>query len=237
MSSGSTLGIDVSVWQDNKSTPQKVNFNKAYSNGARFVFIKSSQSSWMDQDFLYNWSSAKDANLLRGAYHFLTWDQKPELQADFFSGLLKADRGEIQPVLDFEWWSTTPTNVIDLLWAFIVRLKNNLNVDPIIYTAPSFWQTYGKKNPEWAKYPLWQAQYNVLKPDPIIPWDKWSFWQSSSHGDGLAFGCESLNVDIDYFNGSYDDLLAFCGISKPAPIENTTNEKINILQPGVYRVL
>ena len=62
-----TLGIDVSKWQDDNSTPQRMDFKKAYDAGARFVFIKASQACWMDEDMLYNWKSAQDAGLLRSA--------------------------------------------------------------------------------------------------------------------------------------------------------------------------
>ena len=33
------LGLDCSVWQDNNSTPQMIDFNKAVSRGIKFVFI------------------------------------------------------------------------------------------------------------------------------------------------------------------------------------------------------
>ena len=33
-------GCDVSVWQDNNSTPQQVDFQKMYAGGKRFVMIK-----------------------------------------------------------------------------------------------------------------------------------------------------------------------------------------------------
>ena len=76
-----TLGIDVSRWQDNNSTAQKMDFAKAHAAGARFVFIKASQQLWTDEDIFYNWKSAKAAGLLRGAYHFLTWDKPGRDQA------------------------------------------------------------------------------------------------------------------------------------------------------------
>jgi GH25 family lysozyme M1 (1,4-beta-N-acetylmuramidase) len=47
-------GIDVSVWQDDNSTSQKMDFNKAKTAGARFVFIKVSERGGVDQDFLDN---------------------------------------------------------------------------------------------------------------------------------------------------------------------------------------
>jgi lysozyme len=208
-----TLGIDVSRWQDDNSTPQQIDFIKAYKAGAKFVFIKGSQSNWADLDFIYNWNSSKNAGLLRGAYHFLVWEMKPEIQAQFFAGLLKNDIGELPPVVDFEWWQTTPSNALDILWAFIAELKKLLGVNPIIYTAASYWMQYGRTNSEWKKFPLWIANYDVLSPKIPLPWEDYTFWQYSSHGDGLAFGAESLNIDLNWFNGNYNDLLKFAGIN------------------------
>ena len=77
-------GIDVSHWQDDKSTPQKMNFSRAAQAGARFVFIKVSERGGVDRDWEYNWKSAADAGLPRGGYHFLRWDLSGILQARIF---------------------------------------------------------------------------------------------------------------------------------------------------------
>ena len=106
-------GIDVSRWQDNNSTAQQMDFTKAYAQGARFVFIKGSQANWADEDILYNWKTAKAAGLLRGAYHFLTWDIEPRKQAQYAWSIIQNDPGELPPVVDFEWWGTVPSNAYD----------------------------------------------------------------------------------------------------------------------------
>jgi len=63
-----TIGIDISAWQDDNSTPQQIDWSKAKSAGAQFAFIKASQGTFTDQDFAYNWQAAKAAGVLRGAY-------------------------------------------------------------------------------------------------------------------------------------------------------------------------
>ena len=95
-------GIDVSKWQDDNSTPQKMDFSKSVDQGAKFVFIKATERMGVDGDFLWNWDSAKSAGLLRGAYHFLRWDLSGLTQARIFCSLLKDDRGELPPVADYE---------------------------------------------------------------------------------------------------------------------------------------
>ena len=91
-------GIDISHWQNDKSTPQKMNFAKAKAAGTKFVFIKVSERGGMDEDYFYNWKTAKEAGIPRGGYHFLRWDISGLLQARIFCDLLKDDPGELSPV-------------------------------------------------------------------------------------------------------------------------------------------
>jgi len=232
-------GIDISHWQDDKSTPQKMNFKKAVENGAKYVFIKVSERGGIDRDFEYNWTNAKEAGLLRGGYHFLRWDLDGVVQARLFSELLRDDPGELPPVADFEApnkGSLYPSNV--LLEKFLVEVENKTDRKPMIYTSPGFWNTHGRNritkqfDKKWAYYPLWVAHYmtyreGVSKPRDMQPWTgmrkKWTFWQHSCTGDGLAYGAESKSIDLNWFNGSLKELNDFAygkaaTPATPAPI-------------------
>jgi lysozyme len=216
------LGIDVSRWQDNNSTAQQMDFVKSYAAGARFVFIKSSQANYADEDLLYNWKSAKAAGLLRAAYHFLTWDIDPKIQAQYAWSLIKSDPGELPPIVDFEWWSVIPSNAYDKLWNYVVEMEKLCGKKPIIYTGAFFWNAYGTQADVWKNYPLWIASYSdeaymLDKVKDLTPWDNWLFWQFSSKGDGKKFGAESLDLDMNWFNGSLNDLYRFANISDPVP--------------------
>ena len=217
-----TLGIDVSRWQDNNSTAQRMDFTKSVAKGAKFVFIKGSQANWADEDILYNWKSAKDAGLLRGAYHFLVWDVDPKIQAEYAFSIIKSDPGEFPPVCDFEWWGTIPPKAYDILWNYLIRMEALCGKKPIIYTGAYFWKSYGTDANVWMNYPLWLAHYgteNGAYDDMIrlTPWYEWKFWQYTDKGDGIGFGAESSGLDMNWFNGSYSDLLKFAGISEPVP--------------------
>ena len=234
-------GIDVSHWQDDKSTPQKMDFKKAYAKGARFVFIKVSERGFIDRDFEYNWKAAKDAGLLRGGYHFLRWDLSGLLQARIFCEVMRSDPGELPPVADFEapnQGSLYPSNA--LLEQFLVEVENISRRKPIIYTSPSFWNTHGRNkttkqfDAKWAYYTLWIANYfkvyqpGVTKPYLMEPWKSagkpWTFWQYTDQGDGPAYGAESKTIDLNWFNGSMEELKAFVKANKPstpAPVKLT----------------
>jgi GH25 family lysozyme M1 (1,4-beta-N-acetylmuramidase) len=51
----------------------------------------------------------------------------------------------------------------------------------------------------------------------VAPWGKWTFWQYSSTGDGLAYGMESRGLDMDWFNGMEDELRVFANVGAPVP--------------------
>jgi len=210
-------GIDISHWQDDKSTPQKMDFSKAVEQGAKYVFIKVSERGGIDRDFEYNWAAAKAAGLMRGGYHFLRWDLSGLVQARIFTTVMSDDPGELPPVADFEAPKRDgkyPSN--SLLEQFLVETETRTGRVPMIYTSPGYWNVHGRNkvtkliDQKWKYYPLWVAHYfekyveGVTKPMTVYPWgkDNWLFWQYSANGDGLAYGAESKSIDLNWFNGN-----------------------------------
>ena len=67
---------------------------------------------------------------------------------------------------------------------------------------------------EWAQYDLWVASYGSS--NAVLPagWTDWKIWQhtGTGHAPGIAG-----DVDLNWFNGSYDDLLKYCGAPAPQP--------------------
>jgi len=232
-------GIDVSHWQDDKSTAQKIDFTKAVKMGAKFVFIKVSERGAIDKDFEYNWQAAKDAGLLRGGYHFLRWDLSGLVQARIFSELLAEDPGELPPVADFEaprLGSLYPSNA--LLEQFLVEVETRVERKPILYTSPGYWGVHGRNkttklfDSKWAYFTLWVAHYfttyqaGVSKPKELEPWKSagktWTFWQYTQNGNGPAYGAESKSIDLNWFNGDLDALYKFADTGKPPASSDTT---------------
>ena len=133
------LGIDVSKWNGNWDA------RKAKTAGATFVFIKASQATFSDPQFAANWQKAKEAGLLRGAYHYLDYTKSGLEQANYFADLLKADPGELPPVVDYEQTRTdnNPTAALGFLKEFLDRMIHltELYADarikvPMIYSGP-----------------------------------------------------------------------------------------------------
>ena len=214
------LGIDISRWQNIVSTPQYMDFHKAREQGAQFVFIKASQACWMDRDFTMNWDNARRAGLLRGAYHYMDWTRPAVEQANFFWGVLQADRGELPPVLDYE----CRVNPLDAgkmrqyCIDFLRQIESKIGRPPILYTSPGYWAQYGSPDVAWLKFPLWLAHYYTNTPRVPLPWKAYTFWQYTDVGDGLAYGAESKELDLDWYNGTREQLFTFAGINEvPLP--------------------
>jgi lysozyme len=234
-----TLGIDVSSWQDNNSTTKKIDWNLAHANGAVFAFIRCCNGFTADEDFEYNWAAAKEAGLLRGAYLFHDYRVSPSGQAKFFASRLKADPGELPPVLDVEkYWQPYParTGWLAAIQTMISTLKNEGHARVTFYSNPDAILYSLSPIPDYlSSLPLWIAHYGADQPSTkaVAPWGRWTFWQHTATGDGLAFGMESKGLDMDWFNGTEAELYAFAGKTLPdsgnTTTELTTEEKVALL--------
>ena len=215
------LGIDISKWDGNWDA------TKAKQAGATFAFIKASQATLTDPQFLINWQKAKDAGLIRGAYHYLDYTKPGMDQANYFADLLKNDPGELPPVIDYELRRTdnNPSAALGFLRDCLDQLtiRSELFEDasikrPMIYTGPAFWVEYGDqtKRDYWIQFPLWNAHW-ITSNTPTVPqpWTMWQFWQFTAKGPGEAFGSESISMDMNRFNGTLNE---FCLLyTSPSP--------------------
>jgi GH25 family lysozyme M1 (1,4-beta-N-acetylmuramidase) len=223
-------GVDISVWQDNNSTPQMFDPYKARARGASFVGIKVSQGNWADPDYLLNWAHCRNV-LYRLPYHFLTWDIAPNRQAETFWSLVEKDTLGILPLtVDFEWWKQTPAKAMDIVYNFTYRLKQL--ADPLpqgLYTALEFWKPNGSSDAYWEQFYLWLCDISGEVQVPV-PWDKWAFHQYTFKLRGPDWGAESLDLDGDYFNGSLTEmqkefnLPALEGLTEPTKPEPPQEE-------------
>lgn len=195
-------GIDVSHhqgeidWEAVKATDKQ-------EYPIRFVFMKATEGGdHKDRLFADNFRQAREVGLVRGAYHFYNPNTDPIRQADFFISQVKLETGDLAPVLDIE---RKPRNKAQLqadLVKFLNRLEQHYGVKPIIYTSYKYRLHY-LDTPELSSYPLWIAHYYV---DALSYDGPWQFWQHTDYG--TVPGIEE-NVDLNVFNGSWNDLLRY----------------------------
>lgn len=195
-------GIDVSHhqgeidWEAVKATDKQ-------EYPIRFVFMKATEGGdHKDRLFVDNFRQAREVGLVRGAYHFYNPNTDPIRQADFFISQVKLETGDLAPVLDIE---RKPRNKAQLqadLVKFLNRLEQHYGVKPIIYTSYKYRLHY-LDTPELSSYPLWIAHYYV---DALSYDGPWQFWQHTDYG--TVPGIEE-NVDLNVFNGSWNDLQRY----------------------------
>jgi GH25 family lysozyme M1 (1,4-beta-N-acetylmuramidase)/uncharacterized protein YraI len=216
------IGPDVSFYQDDPGTPQEINFVRM-NEATDFVIIRAGQNIWIDTDFKNNWRRAKEVALPRGSYWFYDSRTNPREQAELWFNALNGDLGELPLFLDLEeayggsftgWqhWKT-----------FLDRFRALVGQKEIgIYTAYHYWVNNAPINQPneleyFHRYPLWIANYGVAQPLVPKPWaaNEWLFWQFTASGDGLFYGVESLEIDLNYFNGDAEAFARRFGVAVP----------------------
>lgn len=179
-------GIDVSHWDG------EIDWTAVKDAGVQFAYIKATEGTkFVDPDFTRNWEEASQAGLLVGAYHYLTTDPF-DLQAVNFSQVLP--NSGLPPALDFELDSLSPSNIA-AFWAIATPTAERVNYLPASM-LPQFTNPTGL---------LWIAEWDVIAPK-YSPWPNWTFWQHSASGNVRGVG---EDVDLDWFNGSLDELKQF----------------------------
>lgn len=220
------IGADISFYQDDPETPQGVNFTKMRSNGY-FVIVRAGQNLWGDRDFKVNWTEAKAAGLPRGSYWFYDSRVDPKLQAEKWASMFDgSDFGELPLWGDFEDTYNGPYKGWKNWYNFLERVKQLIpsGKEIGVYTGYYYWRenTIGVGIPTaslnyFEQYPLWIANYGATSPLIPKPWTAWTLWQFTDNGDGTLFGVESLNIDLNYFNGDIDAFRQRFNLSNTPP--------------------
>ncbi len=208
-----TPGIDVSRWQG------KMNWELVAAAGYRFVVIRATIGDYYtDPRFYVNWSGARAAGLLVSAYHVVTPDRSVDAQVARLFDVLGDRKPDLPLVLDVELSrGVGRAGITACVRDCLHQVEQQGGRKPIVYTGRWFWDPYVLPSPEWAEYDLWIANYRV--PAPTLPagWDSWKFWQHSDRG--RVPGSGSARTDLDWFAGSYEDLLQYAQKKPPTPPE------------------
>lgn len=173
------LGTDISRWQH--SGNRLIDFVKMYDAGARFIFIKGTDSHPLGAGPAKYWSSidfpaAREAGLLTGIYHaaliprgisadaaFGAGQQQADLPIDHLNSLGGLVPGVLPIVLDIESFSrpsgTSAAVVTNFSLGFVSRVKERTGKTAIIYSNLNFISSY-LRSPDLANNPLWIANYS-----------------------------------------------------------------------------
>ncbi|MDT9696090.1 lysozyme [Streptomyces sp. P17] len=204
-------GHDVSSHQKN------VNWQSAKSKGAKFVYVKATEShTYRNPYFDQQYNGSRGAGLIRGAYHFaLPNKSSGKTQAGHFvrnGGGWTADGWTLPPALDIEYnpydkehkcYGLSRSKMVRWIKAFSDEVQRLTGRRPVIYTTAHWWNTCtGSSRAFASNHALWVARYNSASAGTLpAGWPAWTFWQYDNGG--------SLPGDQNYFNGSMTQLRRF----------------------------
>lgn len=196
------LLLDVSHWQG------AMDWNVAKSKGVRGAIIKASEgTTWRDDQFARNVSECKRLGIAWGAYHYFYPTLNALQQASNFIDAMMGYAPDLGIWGDFEQ-PATGLDVQGLAQGFMNEIKKYYSAG--IYTSPSYAKDV-MKSAAWMKdFPLWIANYGVLKPAIPLPWTEAVIWQYSSKGTG--YGSDGY-IDLNNFMRADSEWEAFSGMS------------------------
>lgn len=222
------FGLDTSHWSG------VIDWHKAKAAGVTFMIAKAVDGAYGPvRYFVENINGAKKAGIYTGAYAWLYDSNVIPIakQVEAMAKILETCECELPPTIDFEWTKPVNPDKGDL-YEYLIQFERRTGKKPMIYTAPSYWMTYGDPGAFWDRYDLWIANYGVTEPMRVAPWgNKWILWQFSDKVSSAEFGYPKggeSSADVNYFNGDNAAFLKWIGrlgeVTEPA--ELSLDEKV-----------
>ena len=231
------LGIDISAYQFSSDGKRKPNFDIINAK-CEFVAVRAGISwGYQDKWFQYSW---QHLTVPRMAYHVIYPEESAVNQMQHFLNIVRptdTDRLVLDVELDH---GQTKTKITDTLVQCLEYVKAQTGRYPIVYSRAGwinqFVDVSELPSVDWwlanylkaLPYPLYTPEKN---PPPALPRGvtKWLIHQTSQYANGSEFGVASHYVDLDRWNGSSEDILAYFGLTDaPAP-EPPLERKVELL--------
>lgn len=235
------LGVDISYWQHDADGIRMYDFSKLNSK-CKFVAIRATISNYYtDPWFRYSWERV---TIPRIAYHVVNPTIDGVYQTNYFLNFVQPtehDRLCLDVELDV---GQTKARITQVVLDSMQIIKQATGHYPIIYSRASWINTYLEVR-DLPEVDWWLAHYYAKRTPPeytpefnyppTLPTyvNKYLIHQTTEGGQGNLYGAISYYIDLDRFNGSDDDLLAYFGyknynvymplISKPV----TPSPKVN----------
>ncbi|MGM5631084.1 GH25 family lysozyme [Apibacter raozihei] len=191
-------GIDLSAHQGT------IDWSKQHNKEINFVYIKATEGGdFIDKKFQENWKEAKNRNINRGAYHFFTFCNSGEVQAENFIKVVPYDSNALPPVIDLEYGGNCKLRISRSqlrkeLRIFEKKLEERYHKKPIWYVTQEFYEDYIMGDSQ--SYRLW---FRDIYSEPKIKDSRnWIFWQYANRGHQKGI---STYVDLNVFNGNENE--------------------------------
>lgn len=195
-------GVDVSEYQGD------IDWQILSNQDIQFAFIKATEgSSYVDPNFLDNFTNALNTNLRVGAYHFFSFESSGKTQAENFIDTVPIVENSLPNVVDVELYGDFKSNPLDVqsvvkeLTTMLQSLEDTYKSKPIIYTTKITYNLYIKDN--FPNYSIWLRDVHFSHSVKLTP--NVDFWQYSSTQILDGYNGDEQYIDMNVFCGSQDD--------------------------------
>jgi GH25 family lysozyme M1 (1,4-beta-N-acetylmuramidase) len=234
---GALQGVDVASFQHPGGA--SINWPQVAGAGIQFAGVKVTEGAYYQNPYaLSDLAQAKAAGLSVVAYAFAIPNgngstASPIGQADYLINYLDSAGGPLPVImLDIEYnpygaecYGLGRSAMVTWISQFNAEVQARTGQDPIIYTAPAWWQACTGGASGFTRIPLWVPDL-TSSTSPSLPagWSTWGFWQYSSTGTVSGINAPG-NTDLDQLNPALLPLL------DPGSQLDVTGDPVN-LQAG-----
>ena len=199
-------GVDVSSYQGD------IDWQVLSSQNIDFAFIKATEgSSFVDPNFIYNYSEAQKCSISVGAYHFFSYDSKGLSQAKNYIDTVVPFEGMLPPIIDLEFYGDKEKNppsrdeVRHELSDMLSALEKHYGLKPVIYATEKSYNLY--LSGEYEEYDIWIR--NVISKPDLSDGREWTFWQFTNREKLPGYEGKEKYIDVNVFHGSEEEFLSY----------------------------
>lgn len=205
----SVFGFDFSKWQG------VIDFVKVLAYGARFVILRAVYGRTQDERFA-EYMPAASALLPTSVYAFYDPVVPPLEQANKVISVLAPYKTKVRRVwLDLEfWWDGAYKDPRH--WKTYRDAIKAAGYQVGWYTRKTWWDSrVGSFAAEFAKDPVWAAQYSSALTLIPVGWNIAMLWQSGTPAIGSQVGTQSAEVDFNVWNNDFVFEIEWGGATPP----------------------
>lgn len=204
-------GIDVSHHQG------VIDWKKIAAQDISFAYIKATEGEdFLDEDFKHNWTAAKDAGILPGAYHYFTLCKTGYEQANnFLSRIGTPSTSALPPAVDLEFAGNckarpSPQALHKELSVFVNLVEQAWGCRVVLYSDADFYKTYLQN--KFENNPLWIR--DLYRQPSKSNYRAWQFWQYANRGklDGIK---DFVDLNVSRGDQKQFNQLLKCSEHKP----------------------
>lgn len=195
-------GVDVSSYQG------EIDWDILASQNISFAYIKATEgSSFVDENFAYNYEQAQKTNLRSGAYHFFSYDSLGDTQAENFISAVKKYDNMLPPAIDLEFYGEKEKNppkkedVRKQLDVMLAKLEEHYGIRPIIYATEKSYDLY--LSGAYGEYGIWIR--SVFRKPRLSDGRQFTFWQYTNREKIEGYNGKEKYIDMNVFYASEEE--------------------------------